>query len=98
MKAFVSINDVENLANRSNVGINITGKGNEFVALCNKVTALCKKHNAQENLTTKASHLERNKMGEIVGYSNGNCGGTITFHSHSCDPEIAVKELLAINN
>jgi hypothetical protein len=88
------INNVEHLKNRSNVTLNILGYGNEHVEICNKITAICRKYNAQQNIYSNTSHLIFNKRGDVIGFANGNSGGTITFHSHSCEPQKAVEELL----
>jgi hypothetical protein len=82
MKTRISINKVEHLKNRSTVGLNIVGTGNEFSNLFNKVNSICKKHNAQDGLYDKSTDINR----EI--------GGSITFHNHSCNPKEAVEELI----
>jgi hypothetical protein len=94
MKATATIHSVEHFENRSNVTLNISGYGDEYVIMCNKVTAICRKYNAQENIYNNASHLKYDKEGNVIGFTNGNSGGTITFHSHSCEPKKAVEELL----
>lgn len=43
---------------------------------------------------SNASHLRYDAKGDVIGFTNGNSGGTITFHSHSCEPKKAVEELL----
>lgn len=67
--------------------------GNEYA---NEISRICKKYNAQDGLydnqiaSTTLSHDRSHwiKGGEPI------IGGTITFHSHSCDPLIATLELI----
>ena len=90
----VTIQNVKHFENRSNVTLNISGYSNEYVEICNKVTAICRKYNAQKNIYNNTSHLKYDRQGNVIGFNNGNSGGTITFHSHSCEPKKAVEELL----
>ncbi len=80
--------------NRTAVTFNIEAFGDEFVMKSNAVKQISKKHNAQYMLFGNRSHLKQNLKGEFIGYDLGNSGGTITFHSHSCDHKQAAQELI----
>lgn len=93
MKTVISVHNILYYPNRICVTLNIHGPRNDFVNACNKVSDICKKHNAQEHLFCNESHLVHDRNGDVVGFKNGNSGGTITFHVHSCVPENAFNEL-----
>lgn len=93
MKLFANIHKVENHENRTNVTFNIGGNHNEYVELFNKVVAIERKHNAQSNLYSNKSSLVFDKKGNVIGLTDGNTGGTVTFHSHSCNHIDAANEL-----
>lgn len=80
--------------NRTAVTFNLVAFGNDFVIKSNQITHLSKKYNAQEMLFSNQSHLKFDNKGNIIGYNSGNSGGTITFHSHSCNHQEASQELI----
>jgi len=92
MKAFANIHKIENFENRSNVTFNIGGSHNDYVELFNKIVAIERKYNAQSNIYSNRSSLIFDDK-EVIGLTDGNSGGTITFHSHSCDHKAAAAEL-----
>lgn len=93
MKTSATIHKIENLGNRTNVTFNVSGEHNELATLLNKITAIERKYNAQSNIYSNKSSLVFDKKGDLIGTAIGNSGGTITFHSHSCNHEEAAKEL-----
>lgn len=83
--------------NRTLVTFNIEAKGNAFVDMSNQITALARKHNAQSMLFENKPAFIFGKLpnGETgCAASMGNEGGTITFHSHSCNHSAASQELI----
>lgn len=80
--------------NHINITFNISGVGDNLTKLINPVNAIAKKHNAQLNLFQNKSSYKTDKNGNIMSPQLGNSGGTITFHSHSCDINEAADELV----
>lgn len=93
MKVFATINAIEHFDNRSNINFNIGGNHTDYVTLHNKVTSIASKYNAQTNIYSNKSSLVFDNKANVIGLTDGNSGGTITFHSHSCSPKDAVLEL-----
>ena len=94
----VTINSVEHFENRSKVCIQVQGEHNEYVTAINAIHAIAKKYNVQDMLFENRSSLIYNKLGNAIGFTHGNTGGTITFHSHSCNPKEAAQELINFAN
>lgn len=82
--------------NRTNITFNVIDFGNLFTDKMNQIHFIAKKHNAQVNVYSNASHLKFDKNSNIIGFDFGNAGGSITFHSHSCDHESAASELISL--
>lgn len=83
--------------NRTNVTFNIQGFGSELIKKLNAISAISIRYNAQVNVfENKASYTFRESTtGENLARPEwGNTGGTITFHSHSCDHATAAIELI----
>jgi hypothetical protein len=96
MKVFASIHNVDHLDNRSKVTFNIGGNHNDYVELFNKVVAIERKHNAQSTIYSNKSSLVFDKNANLIGLTDGNSGGTVTFHSHSCSAKEAAIELIEL--
>lgn len=96
MKVFANIHNVEHLDNRSKVTFNIGGNHNDYVELFNKVVAIERKHNAQSTFYSNKSSLVFDKNANVIGLTDGNSGGTVTFHGHSCTPKEASHELVEL--
>ncbi|MDR0872244.1 MAG: hypothetical protein LBN27_02095 [Prevotellaceae bacterium] len=94
----IIISAVNHFDNRSNVTLHVTGEHNAYVTALNAIHAICKKHNAQENIYENRSALKSNRLGNVIDLTHGSSGGTVTFHSHSCDPKAAVQELVNLAN
>lgn len=86
--------DIITYNNRTCVTFNLTGVGAALIHKENKVTEICRKHNAQDMLFENISPYKKNRLGEIIGAQLGNTGGTVTFHSHSCNHVDAANELI----
>lgn len=86
MKVF----NVEHLDNRSKVTFNIGGNHIDYVELFNKIVAIEKKYNAQSTIYCNKNSLVFDKNANVIG------GGTVTFHSHSCNPKEAANELVKL--
>jgi hypothetical protein len=80
--------------NRILVTFNILGVGNELSHKYNNVCEISSKYDAQQMLFQNVSNWKRDKNGEIIQSQMGNIGGTVTFHSHSCDINTASNELI----
>lgn len=87
---------ISTYSNRTLVTFNVVAYGEEFTRQRNEIYRLCKRYNAQEMLFANRSCIRYNTKGEAIGYTTGNSGGTITFHSHSCDHAAAAAELVAL--
>lgn len=96
MKAFATIHYIEHFDNRSNVSFNLEADHKEYVNIMNRITNIERKYNAQSNIYQNRKSLIFDKHVNVVGTTYGNCGGTITFHNHSCDPKKAAKELIEL--
>lgn len=88
--------EIKSYDNRTCVTFNVTGYGSEFALRYNAVTAIAKKHNAQQMLFTNKNYFTTNSKGNYSGDSFGDSGGTITFHSHSCNHKEAAQELITL--
>ena len=71
--------------NRTSVTFTLTGVGAEHVRNVNKVYEIAGKHKAQCALFQNTAPYKYSSKGELFGEQLGSHGGTITFHSHSCD-------------
>lgn len=80
--------------NRIAITFNLSGIGNEMTNKYNAVCKISSKHNAQQMLFENKSNWKRDKNGVIIEAQLGNIGGTITFHSHSCDINTASNEMI----
>ena len=96
MKVFTSIKNVEHFDNRSKVTFNVSGNHNDYVSILNQISIIERKHNAQSMIYKNRNSLIFDKNGKVKGLKNGDSGGTITFHSHSCNPKKATKELVEL--
>lgn len=80
--------------NRTTVTFNIQGIGSRLAEKINPVYKITDKHNAQVMLFSNVSPWKYDKKGNIIGEQLGDTGGTITFHSHSCEHSEAANELV----
>ena len=96
MKVFANIHNVDHLENRSKVTFNIGGNHNDYAELFNKVVAIERKHNAQSTIYGNKSSLVFDKSANLIALTDGNSGGTVTFHSHSCSAKEAAIELIEL--
>lgn len=80
--------------NKTTVTFTVMSFGNTHVDQINTINNISKKYNAQVMLFNNISHLKLNKHGNLIGFQIGSTGGTITFHSHSCDHNSASFELI----
>ena len=96
MKVQTKVHNVAHLSNRSTVTFTVQGHHNELTKLLNKIDRLRKAHNAQVTIFCNEDSLKYNKRGDVVEVGVGNEGGSITFHSHSCNPKEAASELVKL--
>lgn len=82
--------------NRTNVTFTLQSIGNSLTEKSNQIHAICKRFNAQENLFNNRSSFKTDKHGNAISPQLGSIGGTVTFHSHSCDHITAANELVLL--
>jgi hypothetical protein len=82
--------------NRTCVTFTFQLKGSNHVRLSNKITEICIKYNAQQHIYSNVSPYRYDKRGNVIGEQLGSSGGTVTFHSHSCNHRKAAAELIEL--
>lgn len=96
MKLTANIHNVEYFENRTKVSFDFSGNHNDYVTLANQITEIERKHTAQSTLYRNRSSLVFDNKGNVIGLTDGKSGGTVTFHSHSCDTEKSSNELISL--
>lgn len=95
-KLKTNIHNVEHFENRTKVSFDFSGNHSDYVTLANQITEIERKHTAQSTLYSNSSSLVIDNKVNVIGLTDGKSGGTITFHSHSCDPKEAASELISL--
>lgn len=80
--------------NRTCVTFNVIEKGGKQIEFLNKIHKITSRHNAQQMLFDNVSPWKYDKKGNLIGEQFGDTGGTVTFHSHSCNHMDAANELI----
>ncbi len=76
--------------------ISVTFTAKNDTTILNKINEIVKKYNAQDNLYNNEIGAKTLSHDRTHFIDNKGIGGTVTFHSHSCDHAVASKELIAL--
>lgn len=81
----------------TNVTFTLNAFGNDFTMKMNKIHALVKLYNGQDNIYSNVSHLRFDKKANVIGLQQASAGGTIVFHSHNCPINHSEAATLLVN-